>query len=49
MGDGDIKSFEAILDKKPYDDVEVMKYECVEYVEKQMKTRLKKVKKEKKL
>lgn len=49
IGDGDTKTFKAILDKKPYDNVEVMKYECVGHVEKRMGTRLRKVKKEKKL
>lgn len=46
IGDGDTKTFKAILDFDPYDDVTVKKKECVGHVQKRMGTRLRKVKKE---
>lgn len=50
IGDGDSKTFKAILDLNPYgDDHVVMKRECVNHVEKRMGTRLRNLKKQKKL
>lgn len=50
IGDGDLKTFEAILDKNPYgDDFLVSKSECIGHVEKRMGTRLRNVKKINKL
>lgn len=46
IGDGDTKTFKAILDAKPYgDDFTVSKSECVGHVEKRMGSRLRNVKK----
>ncbi|XP_014478848.1 PREDICTED: uncharacterized protein LOC106746604 [Dinoponera quadriceps] len=50
IGDGDSKIFKAILDLNPYgNDSPVKKSECVGHVEKRMGTRLRNVKKDKKL
>lgn len=50
IGDGDTKTFKAILDMKPYgDNFEIIKSECVGHVEKRMGTRLRNVKKTEKL
>lgn len=50
IGDGDSKTFKAILDSNPYgDDLTVVKSECVGHVEKRMGSRLRNVRKEKKL
>lgn len=50
IGDGDSKTFKAILDLNPYGDEHVVvKSECVNHVEKRMGTRLRNIKKEKKL
>jgi len=50
IGDGDSKTFKAILDVNPYgDDFKVVKNECIGHVEKRMGTRLRNVKKEHKL
>jgi len=49
VGDGDTKTFKAILDAKPYEDVIVVKSECVGHVEKRMGSRLRNVKKTAKL
>lgn len=50
IGDGDSKTFKAILDSKPYgDEVPIIKSECINHVEKRMHSRLQKIKKEKKL
>lgn len=50
IGDGDSKTFKAILDLNPYgDEYPVRKSECVNHVEKRMGTRLRNVKKEHKL
>lgn len=46
IGDGDSKTFKAILDLNPYgDDFTVVKSECVGHVEKRMGTRLRNAKK----
>jgi len=48
IGDGDSKTFQAILNLNPYgDECLVRKSECVNHVEKRMGTRLKNVKKKK--
>lgn len=50
IGDGDAKTFKALLDSKPYgDDFVVKKCECVGHVQKRMGTRLRNVKKEQKI
>ncbi|EZA54492.1 hypothetical protein X777_05747 [Ooceraea biroi] len=50
IGDGDSKTYKGILDVNPYgDDYPVIKSECVGHVEKRMGTRLRNIKKEKKL
>ncbi|EZA47079.1 hypothetical protein X777_16771 [Ooceraea biroi] len=50
IGDGDSKTFNAILNLNPYgDDVSVIKTECVGHVEKRMGTRLRNAKKTHKL
>lgn len=49
VGDGDTKTFKAILDASPYEDVEVKKSECVGHVEKRMGSRLRNLKKTAKL
>lgn len=50
IGDGDSKTFKAILDLNPYgDEFQVLKSECVGHVEKRMGSRLRNVKKAKKL
>lgn len=50
MGDGDAKTFNAILKLQPYGhEFEVKKNECVGHVEKRMGTRLRSVKKTAKL
>lgn len=50
LGDGDSSSFRAVSDmnggKGPYNDVTVMKEECVNHVQKRMGTRLRKLKDE---
>ncbi|XP_028046899.2 uncharacterized protein LOC114254550 [Monomorium pharaonis] len=49
IGDGDSKTFKAILDLNPYgDEFPVVKSECVNHIEKRLGTRLRNVKKEKK-
>jgi len=41
IGNGDLKTFKAILDLNPYgDDLKVKKSECVGHVEKRMGSRL---------
>jgi len=50
IGDGDSKTFKALLDLNPYgDEHPIKKSECVNHVEKRMGTRLRNIKKEKKL
>ena len=50
IGDGDSKTFKAILDLNPYgDELTVMKSECIGHVEKRMGSRLRNIRKEKKL
>jgi len=50
IGDGDAKTFKAILDVKPYgDNFTVVKSECVGHVEKRMGSRLRNLKKTDKL
>lgn len=50
IGDGDSKTFKAILDLNPYgDELTVMKSECINHVEKRMGSRLRNIRKEKKL
>lgn len=45
IGDGDTKTFNALLDLDPYDDITVQKKECVGHVQKRMGSRLRAVKK----
>lgn len=45
IGDGDTKTFKAILDFDPYSNVTVQKKECVGHVQKRMGTQLRDVKK----
>ncbi|GFX34548.1 uncharacterized protein TNCV_3657861 [Trichonephila clavipes] len=40
LGDGDSKAYKAVLESKPYKDVNIEKLECVGHVEKRMGTRL---------
>ncbi|KZC10036.1 hypothetical protein WN55_01787 [Dufourea novaeangliae] len=50
VGDGDTKTFKAILDKQPYgEDFKIIKSECVIHVEKRMGSRLRNIKKTAKL
>jgi len=50
IGDGDSKTFKALLDLNPYtNEYPIRKSECVNHVEKRMGTRLRNVRKEKKL
>ncbi|XP_076673205.1 uncharacterized protein LOC143371648 [Andrena cerasifolii] len=50
IGDGDAKTFKAIVDMQPYgDDFDVKKSECVGHVEKRMGSRLRSVEKSAKL
>ncbi|GFU77389.1 uncharacterized protein TNCV_3193471 [Trichonephila clavipes] len=44
LGDGDSKAYKAILESKPYKDVNIEKLECVDPVEKRMGTRLRALK-----
>ena len=46
IGDGDTKTFKALLDMQPYEQLEMKKKECVGHVQKRIGTRLRKVKKE---
>ena len=46
LGDGDTKTFKALLDLDPYDDCPVSKKECVGHVQKRMGSRLRKLKKD---
>ena len=50
IGDGDSKTFKAILNSKPYgDELTVVKSKCIGHVEKRMGSRLRNSRKEKKL
>ncbi|EZA51573.1 hypothetical protein X777_09740 [Ooceraea biroi] len=50
IGDGDSKTYKAILDLNTYgDDFQVVKSECIGYIEKRMGTRLRNLKKTEKL
>lgn len=50
IGDGDSKTFKAILDSEPYgNELPIVKSECIGHVEKRMGSRLRNVRKEKKL
>ncbi|GFW22285.1 uncharacterized protein TNCV_1430391 [Trichonephila clavipes] len=44
LGDGDSKAYKAVLESKPYKDVNIEKLECVGHVEKRMDTRLRALK-----
>ncbi|GFU63389.1 uncharacterized protein TNCV_44351 [Trichonephila clavipes] len=44
LGDGDSKAYKAVLESKPYKDVNIEKLECVGHVEKKMGTRLRALK-----
>lgn len=48
VGDGDSKTFKAILECHPYKDVQVTKKECIGHVQKRMGSRLRNVKKQNK-
>lgn len=45
IGDGDSKTFKGITDAKPYEDLTVLKKECIDHVQKRMGTRLRNLKK----
>jgi len=45
IDDGDTKTFKALQDLNPYDDITVKKKECVGHVQKRMGSRLRAVKK----
>lgn len=45
IGDGDSKTFKGIMDKNPYENLEVQKKECIDHVQKRMGTRLRNLKK----
>lgn len=45
IGDGDSKTFKGITDAKPYEDLTVVKKECIDHVQKRMGTRLRNLKK----
>ena len=47
--DGDAKTYSAVVNSKPYADIEVEKKECVGHVRKRMGTRLRKIRKDNKL
>lgn len=50
IGDGDTKTFKAILDKNPYgDEFQVIKIERISHVQKRMGSRLRNLKKTEKL
>lgn len=50
IGDGDSKTFQGVLKLNPYgDELTVVKNECIGHVQKRMGTRLRSIKKEKKL
>lgn len=44
IGNGDTKTFKALLDMDPYDDLKIQKKECVGHVEKRLGTRMRNVK-----
>lgn len=44
IGDGDTKTFLAVVESKPYKDVTINKLECVGHIQKRMGTRLRKLK-----
>ncbi|GFW65213.1 uncharacterized protein TNCV_394791 [Trichonephila clavipes] len=44
LGDGDSKAYKAVLESKPYKEVNIEKLECVGHVEKRMGTRLRALK-----
>ncbi|GFU63431.1 uncharacterized protein TNCV_44771 [Trichonephila clavipes] len=44
LGDGDSKAYKAVLESKPYKDVNIEKLECVGHVEKRMGTQLRALK-----
>lgn len=48
IGDGDSKTYKGIVDGKPYNDLTLLKKECVGHVQKRMGSRLRNLKKEKK-
>lgn len=45
IGDGDSKTFKGITDARPYEDLIVLKKECIDHVQKRMGTRLRNLKK----
>ena len=45
VGDGDSKTFKAILDSQPYGNFTIKKKECIDHVQKRMGTRLRNLKK----
>lgn len=45
IGDGDSKTFKGITDAKVYEDLTVLKKECIDHVQKRMGTRLRNLKK----
>lgn len=45
IGDGDSKTFPAIVDSNPYPGITITKKECIGHVQKRMGTRLRNLKK----
>lgn len=45
IGNGDSETFKGITDAKPYENVTVLKKECIDHVQKRMGTRLRNLKK----
>ena len=45
IGDGDSKTYKAIIDSKPYGDKAIIKKECINHIKKRMGTRLRQLKK----
>ena len=45
IGDGDSKIFKNITDATPYENITIVKEECVDHVQKRMATRLRNLKK----
>lgn len=45
VGDGDSKTFKGVVDSNPYEDLTIIKKECIDHVQKRMGTRLRNLKK----
>lgn len=44
LGDGDSRSYKAVVESKPYGDLSITKLECINHVQKRMGTRLRRLK-----